>query len=459
MLSSRAFIEKAKLEDVVDANGPQARFVWLEDIRDGATFADKVRATLQAGARFAARPPDDPAVVLFTSGSEGAAQRRRAVPRQHSRQHRADRRRLRFHLRRHRVQPAADLPRLRSDRRSAARSDDRDEGLSLSVAASLSADPGAGLRRQRHRALRHRHVPRRLCPHRQSLRLPHRCVTSFAARNRSSPRPGATIWRNSAYGSSKATASPRRRRCSRSIRRCSIATARSDACCRSSNTGSSPSPASTTAAGCMCAAPMSWPAIIAPTIPARSRRRITVGTIPATSSRSTRRIRLDQGTRQAFRQNRRRNGLAGGGRADRRGAVAGRSARRRRDARPEEGRAHRPGDDQTERDPRRGPGMDENQGRFGNHVSGGGRHVAGDCRCSAPARPTTSPCRKSCASRPPEPARRRSRFVGAAKRAGSAKRQAPKAAITPRPPSQARAGGAPLSAAPRERPCPRPAWR
>jgi acyl-[acyl-carrier-protein]-phospholipid O-acyltransferase/long-chain-fatty-acid--[acyl-carrier-protein] ligase len=72
VLSSRAFIEKANLQNLVDSLGSQARILWLEDIRDGATFADKVRAAFQAGRRLAERSPDDPAVVLFTSGSEGA---------------------------------------------------------------------------------------------------------------------------------------------------------------------------------------------------------------------------------------------------------------------------------------------------------------------------------------------------------------------------------------------------
>ena len=49
-----------------------ARIVWLEDVRASATTNDKLRAALTAGRAFAARGPDDPAVVLFTSGTEGA---------------------------------------------------------------------------------------------------------------------------------------------------------------------------------------------------------------------------------------------------------------------------------------------------------------------------------------------------------------------------------------------------
>lgn len=71
VLSSKAFVEKGKLDDVVQQMESHVRFVWLEDLRDGATFVDKARAVLDRGREFAPRRPGDPAVVLFTSGSEG----------------------------------------------------------------------------------------------------------------------------------------------------------------------------------------------------------------------------------------------------------------------------------------------------------------------------------------------------------------------------------------------------
>jgi len=71
VLCSRGFIEKGKLEDVVQQMEAHVRFVWLEDLRDGATVLDKARAVLDRGRQFAPRRPSDPAVVLFTSGSEG----------------------------------------------------------------------------------------------------------------------------------------------------------------------------------------------------------------------------------------------------------------------------------------------------------------------------------------------------------------------------------------------------
>jgi acyl-[acyl-carrier-protein]-phospholipid O-acyltransferase/long-chain-fatty-acid--[acyl-carrier-protein] ligase len=72
VLTSRAFVDKANLKPEIDAIGAQARIVWLEETRAGATTMDKLRAALSAGMPLARPEPDDPAVVLFTSGSEGA---------------------------------------------------------------------------------------------------------------------------------------------------------------------------------------------------------------------------------------------------------------------------------------------------------------------------------------------------------------------------------------------------
>ncbi len=72
VLTSRAFVDKAGLAALIEAIGAEARIVWLEDMRDSATPFDKLRAALTAGRPLARREPDDPAVVLFTSGSEGA---------------------------------------------------------------------------------------------------------------------------------------------------------------------------------------------------------------------------------------------------------------------------------------------------------------------------------------------------------------------------------------------------
>lgn len=76
VLCSRRFVERGKLGPVV-ARMEEAglRFVWLDDLRAAIGFGARLRGLLDArrarrlpGARLA---PDAPAVVLFTSGSEG----------------------------------------------------------------------------------------------------------------------------------------------------------------------------------------------------------------------------------------------------------------------------------------------------------------------------------------------------------------------------------------------------
>ena len=68
--SSRAFVEKARLEKEIAALSAAVRVVMLEDLRASIGTMDKLRGFL--GARSIPRgDPDAPAVVLFTSGSEG----------------------------------------------------------------------------------------------------------------------------------------------------------------------------------------------------------------------------------------------------------------------------------------------------------------------------------------------------------------------------------------------------
>ncbi len=70
ILTSRAFIEKGRLDKLVEALSPTKRIVYLEDIRAGISAFDKIRGLL--GPKPAvARGADEPAVILFTSGSEG----------------------------------------------------------------------------------------------------------------------------------------------------------------------------------------------------------------------------------------------------------------------------------------------------------------------------------------------------------------------------------------------------
>lgn len=76
IVTARRFIEQAKLDDVVAALGEGRRILYLEDVRAGITILDKLRALVDAARarrteRASGTQPDDPAVILFTSGSEG----------------------------------------------------------------------------------------------------------------------------------------------------------------------------------------------------------------------------------------------------------------------------------------------------------------------------------------------------------------------------------------------------
>jgi acyl-[acyl-carrier-protein]-phospholipid O-acyltransferase/long-chain-fatty-acid--[acyl-carrier-protein] ligase len=84
VLTSRRFLEAAKLEDLAAAlsetewaPGEKVRLVALEDVRASLGLPDKVLGALRAGLagllrRRLGAEADAPAVVLFTSGTEGA---------------------------------------------------------------------------------------------------------------------------------------------------------------------------------------------------------------------------------------------------------------------------------------------------------------------------------------------------------------------------------------------------
>ena len=88
VLSSRAFVARAKgVDKIVARMAETVRFVWIEDLRGAIGRGAKLRAWFDADGRGglpgAVATPDVPAVVLFTSGSEGNAEGRRAQPPQH----------------------------------------------------------------------------------------------------------------------------------------------------------------------------------------------------------------------------------------------------------------------------------------------------------------------------------------------------------------------------------------
>lgn len=76
IVTSRRFIDQGKLDDELEALGEGRRIVYLEDVRRQITSLDKAWGALTSLAPgLAHRPheaaPDDAAVVLFTSGTEG----------------------------------------------------------------------------------------------------------------------------------------------------------------------------------------------------------------------------------------------------------------------------------------------------------------------------------------------------------------------------------------------------
>ena len=71
IVTSRAFVERGRLGNLIAELEKKVRIVYLEDVRATVTFADKLRGIHAAKRPLVARKPDDWAVILFTSGSEG----------------------------------------------------------------------------------------------------------------------------------------------------------------------------------------------------------------------------------------------------------------------------------------------------------------------------------------------------------------------------------------------------
>lgn len=84
ILTSRRFVEAGNFEELIDAlanaeyaPGQKTRIVYLEDVRKRIGIADKIAGVARAlASKFVFRKSptkaDDPAVILFTSGTEGA---------------------------------------------------------------------------------------------------------------------------------------------------------------------------------------------------------------------------------------------------------------------------------------------------------------------------------------------------------------------------------------------------
>jgi acyl-[acyl-carrier-protein]-phospholipid O-acyltransferase/long-chain-fatty-acid--[acyl-carrier-protein] ligase len=74
VVTARRFVEKAKIEPLIAALAAQTTVVYLEDLRPEIGLVRRVTALLRAlgtKPRHEKERADDPAVVLFTSGSEG----------------------------------------------------------------------------------------------------------------------------------------------------------------------------------------------------------------------------------------------------------------------------------------------------------------------------------------------------------------------------------------------------
>jgi acyl-[acyl-carrier-protein]-phospholipid O-acyltransferase/long-chain-fatty-acid--[acyl-carrier-protein] ligase len=72
VVTSRAFVEKGRLENLIAQVQAQVRIVYLEDVGKTIGIADKLRGFFSWKKPLIARKPDDWAAILFTSGSEGS---------------------------------------------------------------------------------------------------------------------------------------------------------------------------------------------------------------------------------------------------------------------------------------------------------------------------------------------------------------------------------------------------
>ena len=71
IVTSRAFVKKGRLEKLVEALAAHVSPIYLEDVRAGVTFSDKIHATVGYSRPLAPAKSESAAIILFTSGSEG----------------------------------------------------------------------------------------------------------------------------------------------------------------------------------------------------------------------------------------------------------------------------------------------------------------------------------------------------------------------------------------------------
>lgn len=71
IVTSRAFVQKGRLDALLEALSQNLKIVYLEDVRAQVGRLDKLRGFLNWRQALHPRRPEDPAAILFTSGSEG----------------------------------------------------------------------------------------------------------------------------------------------------------------------------------------------------------------------------------------------------------------------------------------------------------------------------------------------------------------------------------------------------
>jgi acyl-[acyl-carrier-protein]-phospholipid O-acyltransferase/long-chain-fatty-acid--[acyl-carrier-protein] ligase len=71
VLTSRAFVEKGRLDALIAGIQKDVKIVWLDDIRPTISTMDKLRGFWSCTKPLVKRNPGDWAAILFTSGSEG----------------------------------------------------------------------------------------------------------------------------------------------------------------------------------------------------------------------------------------------------------------------------------------------------------------------------------------------------------------------------------------------------
>ena len=207
VISSRAFVEKAGLADIIEAvEKGGAKLVWLEDIRASVTTLEKLSAALLWRLPLHRQEAETPAVILFTSGSEG-------TPKAVVLSHKA--------LLANAMQAEARITLSPADKLLNVLPVFHSFGLTggtilplvhgraavpLPLAAALQDHPRDRAQDPADGDVRHRHVPRRLCEDRQGRRLFQPALRGRRRRGRqagNAAKPGASV---SAPRSSRASA-------------------------------------------------------------------------------------------------------------------------------------------------------------------------------------------------------------------------------------------------------------